>query len=59
MGVINDLGIVNIENTSQKIITVFWIKEQCKIKKSNHFGSLNWNGKYWIVQLTMYHDCIW
>jgi hypothetical protein len=23
MGVINDLGIVNIENTSQKIITVF------------------------------------
>jgi rod shape-determining protein MreC len=51
MGVINSLGIVGIiENTSPNYATVISIlnkKSQinAKIKKSNHFGSLIWNGK--------------
>lgn len=51
MGVINDLGIVGIiDNTSPKFATVLSIlnvKSQinAKVKKSNHFGSLVWNGK--------------
>lgn len=51
MGVINSLGIVGIiDNTSPHYATVVSIlnkKSQinAKIKKSNHFGSLVWNGK--------------
>ncbi|MDI6049901.1 rod shape-determining protein MreC [Flavobacterium sp. XS2P24] len=51
MGVINSLGIVGIiENTSPNYSTVISIlnkKSQinAKIKKSNHFGSLVWDGK--------------
>jgi rod shape-determining protein MreC len=51
MGVINSLGIVGIiDNTSPRYATVLSllnIKSQinAKIKKSNHFGSLVWNGK--------------
>ena len=51
MGVINSLGIVGIiENTSTNYATVLSIlnvKSQinAKIKKSDHFGSLIWNGK--------------
>ncbi|MEN9908448.1 MAG: hypothetical protein RLZZ540_1597 [Bacteroidota bacterium] len=51
MGVINSLGIVGIiDHTSPKYSTVVSIlntKSQinAKIKKSNHFGSLTWNGK--------------
>jgi rod shape-determining protein MreC len=51
MGVINSLGIVGIvDNTSPKYATVVSIlnmKSQinAKIKKSNHFGSLIWDGK--------------
>lgn len=51
MGVINSLGIVGIiENISPNYSTVISIlnkKSQinAKIKKSNHFGSLIWNGK--------------
>jgi rod shape-determining protein MreC len=51
MGVINSLGIVGIiDNTSAQYATVISIlnkKSQinAKIKKSNHFGSLIWNGK--------------
>lgn len=51
MGVINSLGIVGIiDNTSANYATVLSIlnvKSQinAKIKKSNHFGTLNWNGK--------------
>jgi rod shape-determining protein MreC len=51
MGVINSLGIVGIiENTSTNYATVLSslnVKSQinAKIKKSNHFGSLIWNGK--------------
>jgi rod shape-determining protein MreC len=51
MGVINSLGIVGIvDRTSPKYSTVVSIlntKSQinAKIKKSNHFGSLTWNGK--------------
>jgi rod shape-determining protein MreC len=51
MGVVNSLGIVGIvENTSKNFATVqsvLNIKSQinAKIKKSNHFGSLIWNGK--------------
>lgn len=51
MGVINSLGIVGIiDNTSPHYATVISIlnkKSQinAKIKKSNHFGSLIWNGK--------------
>ncbi|MBA0884199.1 rod shape-determining protein MreC [Flavobacterium undicola] len=51
MGVINSLGIVGIiDHTSPKYSTVVSIlntKSQinAKIKKSNHFGSLTWDGK--------------
>lgn len=51
MGVINSLGIVGIiDRTSPNYSTVVSIlntKSQinAKIKKSNHFGSLSWNGK--------------
>ncbi|WP_313808011.1 rod shape-determining protein MreC [Flavobacterium sp.] len=51
MGVVNSLGIVGIiENTSKNFATVqsvLNVKSQinAKIKKSNHFGSLIWNGK--------------
>lgn len=58
MGVINSLGIIGIiDNTSAHYSTVLSIlnkKSQinAKIKKSNHFGSLIWNGKNTgIVQL--------
>jgi rod shape-determining protein MreC len=59
MGVINSLGIVGIiDNTSPKystVISILNIKSQinAKLKKSNHFGSLTWNGKSTgFVQLT-------
>ena len=59
MGVINDKGIVGIiESTSPKYATVISILNKrtqinAKIKKSDHFGSLNWNGKSTgFVQLT-------
>ncbi|MES2240958.1 MAG: rod shape-determining protein MreC [Bacteroidota bacterium] len=59
MGVINSLGIVGIvDRTSPNYSTVVSIlntKSQinAKIKKSNHFGSLSWNGKSTgFVQLT-------
>ena len=51
MGVVNNLGIVGIiDNTSPKfstVISILNVKSQinAKIKKSNHFGSLIWNGK--------------
>lgn len=51
MGVINDLGIVGIiEKTSPRyatILSVLNVKSRinAKFKKSNHFGSLIWNGK--------------
>ncbi len=51
MGVINDLGIVGIvDNTSTNFATVISILHKknpinAKIKKSNHFGSLSWDGK--------------
>jgi rod shape-determining protein MreC len=51
MGVINSLGIVGvIENVSPKYSTVLSILNtespiNAKIKKSNHIGSLTWNGK--------------
>lgn len=51
MGVINDLGIVGIiDNTSPRystVLSILNIKSQinAKIKKSNHFGSLVWDGK--------------
>lgn len=58
MGVINSLGIIGIiDNTSANYSTVVSIlnkKSQinAKLKKSNHFGSLIWNGKSTgIVQL--------
>lgn len=59
MGVINSLGIIGIiDNTSPNystVISILNMKSQinAKIKKSNHFGSLTWNGKSTgIVQLT-------
>lgn len=59
MGVINSLGIVGIiDNTSRNYATVASILNvksmiNAKIKKSNHFGSLGWNGKSTgFVQLT-------
>lgn len=59
MGVINSLGIVGIvDNTSQNyatVVSILNIKSQinAKLKKSNHFGSLGWNGKSTgFVQLT-------
>jgi rod shape-determining protein MreC len=51
MGVMNSLGIIGIiENTSPNYATVISILNKkfqinAKIKKSNHFGSLIWNGK--------------
>ena len=51
MGVVNNLGLVGIiDNTSPKystVISILNVKSQinAKIKKSNHFGSLVWNGK--------------
>ncbi|WP_298393798.1 rod shape-determining protein MreC [Flavobacterium sp.] len=59
MGVINSLGIVGVvENTSANYSTVLSILNteaplNAKIKKSNHIGSLTWNGKNTgFVQLT-------
>lgn len=59
MGVINNLGIVGIvDKTSPNYATVLSILNEksrinAKIKKSNHFGSLSWNGKSTgFVQLT-------
>ena len=59
MGVINSLGIVGIvENTSANYSTVLSILNtesplNAKVKKSNHIGSLTWNGKNTgFVQLT-------
>jgi rod shape-determining protein MreC len=59
MGVINSLGIVGvIENTSTNYSTVLSILNtesplNAKVKKSNHIGSLTWNGKNTgFVQLT-------
>ena len=51
MGVINSAGIVGIvDNTSPNYATIISVlnvnsKINAKIKKSNHFGSLVWNGK--------------
>ncbi|NGY38627.1 rod shape-determining protein MreC [Flavobacterium sp. XN-5] len=51
MGVINNLGLVGvIDNTSPRystVVSILNVKSQinAKIKKSNHFGSLIWNGK--------------
>ena len=51
MGIINSLGIIGVvENTSANYATVFSIlnvksKTSAKLKKSNHFGSLIWNGE--------------
>jgi len=59
MGVINSLGIVGIiDNTSDNystVISILNVKSQinAKLKKSNHFGSLIWDGKSTgFVQLT-------
>lgn len=59
MGVINSAGIVGIvDNTSKNYATIIsvlnvGIKINAKIKKSNHFGTLSWNGKSTgFVQLT-------
>lgn len=59
MGVINSLGIVGIiDNTSRNystVISILNIKSRinAKLKKSNHFGSLTWDGKSTgFVQLT-------
>lgn len=51
MGVVNSKGIVGIvENTSKNFATVMSVlnvksKINAKVKNSNHFGELNWNGK--------------
>jgi len=51
MGVINDKGIVGIvENTSTNYATIISIlnteiKVNAKLRHSNHFGELTWNGK--------------
>jgi rod shape-determining protein MreC len=51
MGVINSLGIVGVvDNTSKNystVISILNMKSQinAKLKKSNHFGSLTWDGK--------------
>lgn len=51
MGVINSLGIVGVvDNVSNKYATVMSIlninsRINAKMKKSNHFGTLVWNGK--------------
>jgi rod shape-determining protein MreC len=49
MGVINNLGLVGIDNTSPRystVISILNVKSRINAKiKSNHFGSLIWNGK--------------
>jgi rod shape-determining protein MreC len=51
MGVINDLGIVGVvDNTSANYATVISILNKknpinAKLKNSDHFGSISWNGK--------------
>jgi len=51
MGVINSLGIIGvIDNTSPRystVVSILNMKSQinAKLKKSNHFGSLTWDGK--------------
>lgn len=51
MGVVNSNGIIGIVDKTSKnyatIISILNVKSQinAKIKKSNHFGSLVWNGK--------------
>lgn len=51
MGVINSSGIIGIVDKTSKnyatVISILNVKSQinAKIKKSNHFGSLVWNGK--------------
>ena len=51
MGVINSLGIVgiidNVSTNYATVISILNIKSQinAKIKNSNHFGTLNWDGK--------------
>ncbi len=51
MGVINSAGIIGIVDHTSKnyatVISILNVKSQinAKIKKSNHFGSLVWNGK--------------
>lgn len=51
MGVINSLGIIGVvDNTSPRystVVSILNMKSQinAKIKKSNHFGSLTWDGK--------------
>ena len=51
MGVINSSGIIGIVDKTSKnyatVISILNVKSQinAKIKKSNHFGSLIWNGK--------------
>ena len=51
MGVVNSAGIIGIVDKTSKnyatIISILNVKSQinAKIKKSNHFGSLVWNGK--------------
>ncbi len=51
MGVVNSKGIIGIvENTSKNyatVISILNIKSQinAKIKKTNHFGTLTWNGR--------------
>jgi rod shape-determining protein MreC len=49
MGVINNLGLVEsiILPRYSTVISILNVKSQinAKIKKSNHFGSLIWNGK--------------
>lgn len=59
MGVINSLGIVGIiDNTSANyatVVSILNVKSQinAKLKKTNHFGSLGWNGvSTGFVQLT-------
>ncbi|MBC7606297.1 MAG: rod shape-determining protein MreC [Burkholderiales bacterium] len=51
MGVVNSAGIIGIVDKTSKnyatVISILNVKSQinAKIKKSNHFGSLVWNGK--------------
>ncbi|MCY1481742.1 Cell shape-determining protein MreC [compost metagenome] len=51
MGVVNSLGIIGIvEHTSKNyatVISILNIKSEinARIKKSNHFGTLRWDGK--------------
>jgi rod shape-determining protein MreC len=54
MGVINNLVVGIIDNTSPRYSTVISIlnvksRINAKIKKSNHFGSLIWNGKVLVL----------